>query len=257
MKSRTVHFKKDKLKVKIFNDKESLGKASAYDIAEKIKYLLRQKSEIRMVFAAAPSQNEFLNELVQTVGIEWNRITALHMDEYIGLDANAEQLFSKYLKEKIFDKVEFKEVHLIEPGNHPEKEVKRYETLLKEKPIDIVCMGIGENGHIAFNDPRVADFNDTQLVKIVELDDACRNQQVNDGCFPSFKEVPKRAITLTVPVLMSGNYLSIVVPGLRKAEAVHDTLNGEVSTKCPASILRKHNNAVMYLDKESSLKLFI
>lgn len=250
-------FKKDKLQIRIFKDKETLGKASAHDVAENIKYYLKQKPEIRMVFAAAPSQNEFLNELVQIVGIEWNRITAFHMDEYIGLDANAEQLFSKYLKEKIFNKVEFKEVNLIEPGNHPEKEVERYETLLNEKPIDIICMGIGENGHIAFNDPPVADFNDTRLVKIVELDDACRNQQVNDGCFPSFKEVPKRAVTLTVPALMSGNYLSIVVPGIRKAKAVYDTLHGEISTKCPASILRKHNNAVIYLDKDSSLKTFI
>jgi glucosamine-6-phosphate deaminase len=252
-----VNFKIDKVKIKIFNDGRALGKASAMDTAEKIKHLLNEKSEIRMVFAAAPSQNEFLDELIQIKGIKWNRITAFHMDEYIGLEENAGQLFTKYLKDRIFNKVDFKEVNLIEPENNPEEEVKRYETLLKEKPIDIVCMGIGENGHIAFNDPPVADFDDTHLVKIVELDETCRKQQVNDGCFSLMEDVPKRAITLTVPALMAGNYLSIVVPGIRKANAVYNALYNEISTECPASIVRRHGNATMYLDKDSSLKLFI
>lgn len=257
MEDQIGNFKKDNLHVKIFKDRKGAGKASALDTADMINNLLSMKSEIRMVFAAAPSQDEFLDELIKIEWIEWKRITAFHMDEYIGLDENAEQLFSKYLVNRIFNKVDFKKVHIIRPGFNPEQEVKRYETLFKEKPVDIICMGIGENGHIAFNDPPVADFNDTQLVKIVELDDACRKQQVNDGCFSSFKGVPQRAVTLTVPALMSGNYLSIVVPGIRKSEAVYDTLYGEISTKCPASILRKHDNAVMYLDKDSSLKTFI
>ncbi len=257
MKSQLADFKIDKLLVRIFNDKESLGRASAHDTAEKIKYLLQQKSEIRMVFAAAPSQNEFLDELVKTEGIEWKRITAFHMDEYIGLNENAEQLFSKYLMNRIFTAVDFKKVHLIKPGMNPEREVQRYKALLKEKQIDIVCMGIGENGHVAFNDPPVADFNDPHLVKIVELDEACRIQQVNDGCFSSLEDVPLKAITLTVPALMKGSYLSVIVPGIRKADAVHNTLYGELSTKCPASILRKHDSAVIYLDKDSSLKMFI
>ncbi|MEO8399100.1 MAG: glucosamine-6-phosphate deaminase [Ignavibacteriaceae bacterium] len=248
-------FKIDDLFVKIFPDRAAMGKASAQEAAEKIKDLLKNKSEIRIVFAAAPSQNEFLDELVKTEGIEWNRIIAFHMDEYIGLNENGVQLFSKYLKDRIFDKVDFKEVHLINPKDNPEEEVENYETLLKENPIDIVFMGIGENGHIAFNDPPVADFNDSKFVKIVELDEPCRQQQVNDGCFSSFDEVPKRAITLTVPALMSGNYLFVVVPGIRKANAVSKTLNGGIITNCPASILRTHKNAVLYLDKDSSLEL--
>ena len=251
----TKEFQKDNLIVKIFPDRRTMGNVSAEEAAEKIKSLLIKKSEIRIVFAAAPSQDEFLDELAVIEGIEWERITAFHMDEYIGLENNAKQSFSKYLKDRIFDKVNFKEVNLIKPGDNPEGEIKRYESLLKEQPVDIVFMGIGENGHIAFNDPPVADFNDPKLVKIVQLDDACRQQQVNDGCFISFEAVPDRAVTLTVPALMSADNLFIIVPGIRKAEAVFKTLYGEISTGCPASILRKHKKAILYLDKDSSTLL--
>jgi glucosamine-6-phosphate deaminase len=257
MNKKIADFKKGNLRIRIFNDRNEMGKASAHDTGDRIKFLLKEKNEIRIVFAAAPSQDEFLDELIKIQGIEWERITAFHMDEYIGLPDNAEQLFSRYLINKLFDKVKFKEVHLIKPADNPEREVKRYEALLKEKPVDIVCMGIGENGHVAFNDPPVADFNDPLLIKIVELDEACRNQQVNDGCFLSYNDVPQKAVTLTIPALMSGGYLSVVVPGIRKADAAYNTLYGELSTKCPASILRNHGDAVIYLDKDSSLRLFI
>jgi glucosamine-6-phosphate deaminase len=255
MKNPTKSFKKDNLLVNIYENRESLGRAAAFDVANKIKKLQKEKPEIRMIFGSAPSQNEFFDELVKIEGIEWDKITAFHMDEYIGLDKNAEQLFSKYLVDKFFSKVSLKKVHLIEPFDDPEKEVKRYEELLREKPIDIVCLGIGENGHIAFNDPPVADFNDPYFVKIVILDDASRRQQVNDGCFPEFNVVPEKAITLTIPALISGKYLSTVVPGIRKADAVHKALTGEVKAACPASILRNHTNAALYLDKDSSSKL--
>ena len=248
----TKEFQKDNLIIKIYPDRRTMGKVSAEEAAEKIKSLLIKKSEIRIVFAAAPSQNEFLDELAEIDGIAWENITAFHMDEYTGLEDNAQQSFRKYLKDRIFDKVNFKEVNLIKPGDNPEHEIKRYESLLKEQPVDIVFMGIGENGHIAFNDPPVADFNDPKLVKIVQLDDACRQQQVNDGCFISFEAVPDKAVTLTVPALMSADNLFIIVPGIRKAEAVFRTLNGEISTGCPASILRKHEKAILYLDKDSS-----
>ena len=230
-----------------------MGIKAAESVAIKIKEILEKKPEVRMVFAAAPSQNEFLKALVNIKNIEWEKITAFHMDEYIGLEPDAEQLFSNYLKERIFDLVPFKKVNLINSANNPEEECKRYESLLIEKSIDIICMGIGENGHIAFNDPPVADFNDTKFVKVVELDEECRIQQVNDGCFPSFNSVPKKAITLTIPALMSGEFLSVVVPGIRKAPAVNQMLNGDIETNCPASILRNHKNAVMYLDRDSAL----
>ena len=157
------NFKKDNLKIEVFPDRRSLGIKAAESVAIKIKEILEKKPEVRMVFAAAPSQNEFLKSLVNIKNIEWEKITAFHMDEYIGLEPDAEQLFSNYLKERIFDLVPFKKVNLINSANNPEEECKRYESLLIEKSIDIICMGIGENGHIAFNDPPVADFNDTKF----------------------------------------------------------------------------------------------
>ena len=257
MNSPIKSFKRDKLNVNIYEDRKAMGKAAADSVAHQIKKIQKEQEEIRMILGSAPSQDEFFDELVKIKEIEWNKIIAFHMDEYIGLNRNAEQLFSKYLVDRVFSKVPIKKAYLIEPFEDPEKEIKRYETLLREKPIDIVCLGIGENGHIAFNDPPVADFNDPHFVKIVELDDMSRNQQVNDGCFPAFDDVPKRAVTLTVPALLSGKYLSTVVPGIRKADAVGKTLNGDISTSCPASILRNHNNVFLYLDKDSASEVGI
>ncbi|NMB80814.1 MAG: glucosamine-6-phosphate deaminase [Ignavibacteria bacterium] len=246
----------DRLNVIISNDRDELGRMAAKNISNLISNLLEIQDEVRMIFAAAPSQNEFLKEIVSIKKIDWSRITAFHMDEYIGLPKNSPQLFSKYLDENIFSKVNFKQVHLINSqSENIETECLRYEKLLKEKPIDLVCMGIGENGHIAFNDPPVADFNDKKFVKVVKLDDACKQQQVNDGCFNSINEVPPHAVTLTVPALMSGNLLSIMVTGKRKARAVKNTLRGEITTDCPASILRTHPNAFLYLDEDSSSML--
>jgi len=245
----------EKLKVQIDDNRELMGRAAANKVALKIKEMQSKKDEIRMVFAAAPSQNEFLSEFVK-MDLEWNRIVAFHMDEYIGLHDNAEQLFSRYLSDNIFSKVNFKKVNLLKSNTqNPVNECKRYSELLSAQPIDIVCMGIGENGHIAFNDPPVADFNDKQKVKIVELDIECRKQQVNDGCFNTFDEVPKTAITLTVPMLLSASHLNIVVPGERKAFAVYKTLFSEISTSCPSTILRQHSNAILYLDTDSAQKI--
>lgn len=249
-----TEIKYDKLTVRIFPDRKLLGKSAAENISNLLMELLEIQGEARMIFAAAPSQNEFLAELIQVRGINWKKVTAFHMDEYLGLDTNSDQLFSKYLTDKIFSKVHFKTVHMINPQNDTEKECKRYESLLKEKPIDIVCMGIGENGHIAFNDPP-ADFNDPHFVKIVELDQPCRQQQVNDGCFPSLDKVPEKAVTLTVPALMSGKHLSVVVPGKNKADAVKRSLLNEISTLCPGSIIREHNNVILYLDRDSASKI--
>ncbi|MFA7420116.1 MAG: glucosamine-6-phosphate deaminase [Melioribacteraceae bacterium] len=246
-------FTVDKLNVVVSENREQVGEVSAKYAASLIKDLLNEKSEIRIVFAAAPSQNEFLHELSKDKTIEWSKIVAFHMDEYIGLPAESPELFSFYLNNHIFSKVNLKQVHLINPASlSPETECQRYEALLKEKPIDIVFMGIGENGHIAFNDPPVADFYDTKFVKIVELEEKCKLQQVNDAGFKTIDEVPPTAFTLTVPALISAEYLVVVVPGIRKAEAVFKTLNDSVSTACPATILRTHSNAALYLDKDSS-----
>ena len=206
-----------------------------------------------MIFAAAPSQNEFLETLRGAEKIDWKRVTAFHMDEYLGLSADAPQSFRRYLKERLFDRVHPGEVHLIAgEAPSPEEECARYAHLLAEAPIDIVCLGIGENGHLAFNDPPVADFADPKMVKVVELDEACRRQQVHDGCFARFEEVPTHAITLTIPVLLSGGWLYCVVPGPTKREAVEKALTSPISPACPASILRTHARARLYLDRDSA-----
>ena len=232
-----------------------MGQAAADDVAAKIKELLTQKPEINMIFAAAPSQNEVLEALVAKKDIEWNKINAFHMDEYIGLSEDAPQKFSTFLKNAIFDKVPFKNVYLINSSSSAKDECERYSALLKANPVDIVCLGIGENGHIAFNDPGVADFNDPKLIKEVELDDICRQQQVNDGCFKTFDDVPKTALSLTIPALTSAKYMFCVVPAKTKANAVTNTMNGEITEDCPATIMRTHDNAILYCDSDSGVNL--
>ena len=247
--------KQDKLVCKIYKTREEMGIAAAEEIHNKISELLSCKEEINMIFAAAPSQNEVLAALVSKTDIEWNRINAFHMDEYIGLSDDAPQKFGAFLKNAIFDKVPFKSVNLINSSVSADEECRRYSELLKNNPVDIVCLGIGENGHIAFNDPDVADFNDKALVKVVGLDDICRQQQVNDGCFAHIDDVPETALSLTIPALTAGTYMFCVVPAATKANAVNNTMNGPVSEKCPASILRTHENAILYCDSDSGVHL--
>lgn len=237
--------------VNISPTRRIMGQKAGSDVEKQIIQLLKEKETIRIVFAAAPSQNELLEFLVNSQKIDWSRITAFHMDEYIGLDKSELQSFSSYLNEHLFEKVNFKNVNLINGKSNIEEEIARYSSLITEAPIDIVCLGIGENGHIAFNDPPVADFNDKEIIKRVKLDELCRMQQVNDGCFDTFDDVPKEAFTLSIPVLINANYLFCTVPGISKQKAVYDTLNGAISTKCPASILQKHQNCKFYFDENA------
>lgn len=242
----------DKLKVKILPNRTEMGKVAANDIITAIKALLQEKAEINMIFAAAPSQNDVLKALVDS-DVEWNRVNAFHMDEYIGLDKAAPQGFGNFLVDHIFGKVKFKSINLIDcEAKDPEEECVRYERLLSENPVDIIVLGIGENGHIAFNDPWVADFNDTKMVKTVLLDEVCRQQQVNDGCFDHLNQVPQKAITLTCPVFIGAPKLFCIVPALTKAQAVRRTLQGAINEECPATVLREHNSALLYLDADSA-----
>lgn len=241
----------ESLQVHVYKNRSALGAAAAADAARRINELLAVKSGIRMIFAAAPSQNELLMHLAGNHSIDWSRITAFHMDEYIGLPSHAPQRFSRFLQEHLFDKVKPGNVHLIDSTSRVEDECARYGKLLQEAPIDIVCLGIGENGHIAFNDPPVADFNDREVIKAVELDAACRQQQVNDGCFRDFADVPTHALTLTIPALLGAAHLFCVVPGPTKRQAVERTLNGPISTACPSTILRKHADCTLYVDRDS------
>ena len=248
-------FKKENLEVKIFETRALMGAAAASTVANKIVELLKKKEMVNIVFAAAPSQNEFLAELAKKQ-VDWKRINAFHMDEYVGLEQSAPQSFSTFLRNSIFEKVPVHIVHYIDgSAENPAAECERYTSLLKQYPPDIVCMGIGENTHIAFNDPYIADFNDPHLVKVVTLDQASRDQQVHDGCFPDISKVPTEAITLTVPALLQAGSLFCMVPGKNKATAVYKTLYDEVSNATPSTSLRAHPDARLYLDVDSAAQL--
>ncbi len=255
LKMNKTEFKKDKIEVKIFENKDELGKASAISVAKKLNKAIAEKDYANLILATGASQFQFLEHLQQQP-IDWKKITVFHLDEYHGMPVTHPASFRKYLKERILDKVSPKQVYFLE-GDAADIEtvVEGYEALLKDHPVDVACIGIGENGHIAFNDPPVADFNDPKLVKVVELDEACRRQQLGEGWFPTFDDVPTHALSLTIPAIMNCKHINCVVPDERKAEAVFNTLNAAVSTACPATILRTHPDTVLYLDKGSASKL--
>lgn len=236
--------KKDKLTAYVYENRTLMGRAAADDIAECMERLLEKKETLNMVFAAAPSQNDMLLEL-SGKNLPWNRVNAFHMDEYCGLSKNHPQSFGRYLDEHIFGLVPFGNIYYISDYGED------YAGLLRDNHIDIVCLGIGENGHIAFNDPGVADFSDPLLIKKARLDDVCRMQQVHDGCFPSFEEVPEYALTLTVPQMVSADFMFCVVPAATKAGAVFRMINDEINEGCPCTVLRRHDNAVLYCDADS------
>ena len=248
----TRHRTVERLRVCSFATRATMGRAAAHDIAAAIRARLATAAGVRMIFAAAPSQSEMLEALIAEPGIDWRRVTAFHMDEYIGLAPGAPQRFAVWLQDRLFGRLPFAAIHPILPEPDADKAAAHYVTLLAAAPIDIVCLGIGVNGHLAFNDPPVADFNDPHAVKPVELDLASRQQQVNDGCFAALEAVPKTALTLTIPTLLSAPQVFCMVPGPRKAPAVKRTLEGSIATECPATILRRHDRAVLYLDQDSA-----
>lgn len=232
-------------------DAGTLGRVAADDIAGALAGVLAERPEARVVFASAPSQEATLRALRTLPGIDWERVTAFHMDEYLGLDAGDPRRFGNWLRAALLDHVPVGAAHLIDPGGDPGAAVERYARLLSAAPIDVVCCGIGVNGHLAFNDPP-ADLRDPALVKVVELDEVCRRQQVEDGCFASVAEVPRRAVTLTVPALLSAAQVFCMVPGVRKRPAVTGALYGPVDGRLPASALRTHPRCTLYVDEESA-----
>lgn len=245
-------FIKDKLICNIYAGRDEMGKAAADDAAEILRKLLAKQDEVNVIFAAAPSQNEMLSSLVSQHDIDWSRVNAFHMDEYSGLDKDAPQGFYNFLNRAIFSKLPFKSVHRISCDKPADEAIDEYTKLLSSHHCDLCLMGIGENGHIAFNDPHEADFNDSAVIKAVTLDDTCRMQQVNDGCFAAFDDVPKQALTLTVPTLVSAKYIVCVVPAKTKAKAVKRMLTGEINEQCPATAIRNHIHATLYLDPDSA-----
>lgn len=248
--------KQDNLTVKIFDNRKLAGEAAARDGAAAIRELLKKQDYVNIIFAAAPSQDDTLAALLCEKDIDWTRCRAFHMDEYVGFPKEKEQSFGHYLYTHVFGKLPFAEVNYVNGANpDPEAECRRYADLLKKYPTDIVFLGIGENAHIAFNDPWVADLNDPQAVKLVKLDETCRNQQVHDGCFASLDEVPTHAFTLTVPTLAAAKVLICTVPCATKAEAVYNTVHQPISADYPATVMRRHPNATMYCDPQSGSKL--
>jgi glucosamine-6-phosphate deaminase len=251
-----ARFRVDSLDVFVYENRALAGRAAAQGIAQAIRSRQRAQAVVNVVFAAAPSQDEFLAGLVAADQIDWSRVVAFQMDEYLGIDADHPVSFRRYLQEHLFRLVGLGSDRLrLIPGEQVERPLLTclaYEDLLRDNPIDIVCAGIGENGHLAFNDPPVADFLDPVLVKVVRLDAACRNQQLNDGRFEQLADVPTHGYTLTIPALIRAPVLSVVVPGPRKANAVLTTLQGPISEACPATALRRHSGARLYLDRESA-----
>lgn len=238
----------EQLNIEVFPNRVVMGESAAADAAQHLRQLLKQQQQVRIIFAAAPSQNEFLASLSRAEDIDWSRVVAFHMDEYIGLPAGSDALFSHYLKKHLFDIVHPAEVHLIPSSGEPEQLCRDYAYLLQQASVDMVCLGIGENGHLAFNDPPVADFNDPYVMKVVELDAVCRQQQVNDGCFPSLLAVPTHALTLTIPTLLAAGRLFCMVPGKNKREAIAGVLSQPTSVSCPATVLRSHPACTLYTD---------
>ena len=237
--------------LRLLPEREALGVAAAGDIADALIRRLDSQPGVRVIFASAPSQEATLRHLAARPGIDWSRVTAFHMDEYLGLAPEAPQRFGNWLRAALLDRVRVGTAYLIEPGNDPQASVDRYRALLTAAPIDIVCLGIGVNGHLAFNDPP-ADLADPALVKMVTLDEVSRMQQVDDGCFATLAEVPAEAVTLTIPALLSAAELFCMVPGAQKKRAVTDALYGPIDGSVPASALRTHPRCTIYVDKESA-----
>ena len=233
--------------LRILAAKEALGKAAAESVAGIISHAIATSGRSRVIVATGASQFEFLDALVK-LPVAWDKVTFFHLDEYVGLDETHGASFRRYLRERLFSKLvpPAAAVHYLDPV----RAVSSYPALLTEAPIDLACIGIGENGHVAFNDPPPggANFHDPVLVKRVQLDEACRRQQLGEGWFATLDDVPTHAITLTVPAIMRAKAISCVVPDARKAEAVRKTLTAAVSEAVPATVLRRHPCVTLWLD---------
>jgi len=238
--------------IRIFNDKVSLGQAAAQQAAKAIQRAISERGHARIIAATAASQREFLDALTSSQGIDWTRVEVFHLDEYIGLPVTHPGSFRKMLLEQLISKTTVTKYHLLD-GDAPDPEavVREAGKQLASAPIDIAFLGIGENGHIAFNDPP-ADFQIEDPYIIVNLDEACRRQQVGEAWFSDISQVPERAISMSARQIMKAKEILAVVPDRRKAEAVRACFEGDISPMAPASILRQHRNVTIYLDRASA-----
>lgn len=240
--------------IKVFDDKKSLAQAAAAQAANAIRTAISARNRARVVAASAASQIDFLAALTAISGIDWKRVELFHLDEYIGLPMTHPASFCKYLQEHLIGKTGIVDIHLLNGAADPLQVIREVDKAIAEAPIDIAFVGIGENGHLAFNDPP-ADFDSQQPYLIVDLDEACRRQQVGEGWFKDISEVPKRAISMSVQQVLRAHEIIAVVPDSRKAQAIKACFEGAISPTAPSSILRTHPNATIYLDKHSSALL--
>jgi len=253
MTSAFEEFSVGPLSVRVFGDRKALGMEAAREAASLIQQAIRERGRARLVFSAANSQLEMVESLTASNGIDWKSVEVFHVDEYAGMPLSHSASFAGWVKRNVVDRVHPGKAHFL-AGDAPDRiaEFRRYAALLSEAPLDISFLGFGENGHIGFNDPHEADFQDRHLVRSVSLDERCRLQQVMEGHWPDLNAVPKEGITLTCPVLVSADHIICCVPDLRKAEAVRDALEGPVSPSCPGSLVRTHPRAQLYLDRQSA-----
>ena len=243
------------MRLKVFNDKITLGRAAAEQAATAIRRAISERGEARIIAATAASQLEFLDALTKASGIDWTKVEAFHLDEYIGIPITHPGSFRKMLMEQLVVKTGIRQYHLLAgDAAEPATVVREIGTQLASAPIDIAFLGIGENGHIAFNDPP-ADFNTEEPYIIVNLDEACRQQQVGEAWFADLSQVPKQALSMSAKQILKAKEILAVVPDKRKARAVKACFEGEISPMAPASILRRHPNATVYLDTNSASML--
>jgi glucosamine-6-phosphate deaminase len=236
----------------VFDDGRALARAAVDDAVAALARAIEARGAAHMMLATGNSQLTFLAGLVIDRRVDWTRVTAFHMDEYVGIDAHHPAGFCHYMRERVGARLPLRAFHYIDGTAPPAAEARRYATLLVAHPLDLCCAGIGENGHLAFNDPPVADFTDPEDVKVIALDEASRRQQVNEGHFATIADVPTHAITVTIPALLRARRVLVIVPEARKARPVRATIEDEVSTACPATILRTQPHATLYLEAESA-----
>lgn len=242
----------DALQVRVFSDADALARTAAADAAAALRVAIGARGSASAMFASGNSQLRFLHALTHVEGVDWARVVAFHMDEYVGIGNDHPASFHRYMQEQVAGALRIGDFHYLDGASDPVAETARYAALLRQFPIDVCCLGIGENGHLAFNDPPLAEFDDPLDVKVVTLDDTCRRQQVGEGHFANIDDVPARAITVTIPALLRAKCVLAIVPEARKREPVRRALVEPVSPACPASILRRSTHATLYLDQDSS-----
>lgn len=246
-------FTVDSLPVRVYASQPDMAADAALTVRDYLASVIAAKGSAAAILATGNSQIKFLEEVIRLGGVDWSKVTLFHMDEYLGIDPNHKASFRCYMRERVESRLKPKAFHYLEgDALEPIVECERYTALLNAQEIDLCCLGIGENGHIAFNDPPVANFKDERLVKIVQLDLACRQQQVNEGHFPGVDQMPLYALTLTIPALCRAKKMVCLCPETRKAKAAKGTLQGPISTECPASYLRTQSQCTLYLDTDSS-----